>query len=257
MNDLILILASVTAVSLVAFIGILFVGLKEAVIGRILMALVGFASGSLIGGAFFHLLPEALTQALASETLERTVQGTLQLVIAGIIFFFIMEKFLYWRHCHDEKCPVHVFVYLNLIGDGIHNFIDGITIAASFLISYPSYTLGFATTLGVIFHEIPQELGDFGVLLYGGFGKRKALTYNFISALAAVAGALITYFLASYFQGAEQLLVPFAAGGFIYMATTDLMPELHKRTQAKESLIQLLSILTGIGLMSALKILSP
>jgi len=245
MADLIIILASVTVVSLVAFIGILFVSLKGALLERVLMTSVGFASGSLIGAAFLHLLPEALEEASHS---------VLQLVVMGIVFFFIMEKFLYWRHCHDGKCPVHIFAYLNLIGDGIHNFVDGITIAASFLISY---SLGFTTTLAVVFHEIPQELGDFGVLLYGGFGKKKALTYNFISALTAVVGALVTYFLASYIQGLAQFLVPFAAGGFIYIAATDLMPELHKRTQAKESLIQLLTLLTGIGLMSALKILSP
>lgn len=241
MTDLIVILASVTVVSLVAFIGILFIGLREAFLRRILMALVGFASGSLIGGAFIHLLPESL---------EETGQAIFYYVIVGIIFFFIMEKFLYWRHCHEGKCPVHIFAYLNLIGDGIHNFIDGMIIAASFIVSYD---LGIATTLAVIFHEIPQEIGDFGVLIYGGFGKGKALAYNFVSALTAIAGALITYHLA-YIQGVEHFLVPFAAGGFIYIAATDLMPELHKRTQAKESLIQLAAILIGIGLMSALKI---
>jgi zinc and cadmium transporter len=243
MFDLVLILISVAVVSLISFIGILFVGFKEAVVERILMALVGFASGSLIGGAFFHLLPEA------SVEIGEIVW---QLVVIGIVFFFIMEKFLYWRHCHDGKCPTHMYVYLNLIGDGIHNFIDGTVIAASFLISYH---LGFATTLAVIFHEIPQELGDFGVLVYGGLARMKALVYNFVSALTAVAGALITYYLASYVQNLTPLLVPFAAGGFIYIAATDLMPELHKRTQAKESLVQLLFILTGIGLMAALKFL--
>jgi len=207
-----------------------------------LTALVGFASGSLIGGAFIHLLPESL---------EETGQTVFYYVIVGIVFFFIMEKFLHWRHCHEEKCPVHTFAYLNLIGDGIHNFIDGMLIAASFILSYD---LGAATTLAVIFHEIPQEIGDFGILIYGGFTKRKALAYNFVSALAAVAGALITYYLA-YIQGIEHFLVPFAAGGFIYIAATDLMPELHKKSQAAESIFQLFAILAGIGLMSALKIL--
>jgi len=229
-------------VSLIAFIGILFIGLKEAFLKRISMALVGFASGSLIGGAFIHLLPESL---------EETGQTVFYYVIIGIVFFFIMEKFLYWRHCHEEKCPVHTFAYLNLIGDGIHNFIDGMLIAASFILSYD---LGVATTLAVIFHEIPQEIGDFGVLIYGGFTKRKALAYNFVSALTAIAGALIIYYLA-YIQGIEHFLVPFAAGGFIYIAATDLMPELHKKSHAKESLIQLIAILTGIWLMSTLKIL--
>jgi len=245
MADLIVILASVTVVSLVSLIGILFVGLKEALISRILMVLIGFASGSLIGAVFFDLLPESL---------ENTGQGIWQYVVIGIVFFFIMEKFLYWRHCHDENCQVHNFAYLNLIGDGVHNFVDGAVIAANFLTSYP---LGIATTLAVLFHEIPQELGDFGVLLYGGFGKKKALTYNFLSALTAVAGALATYYLASQVQGVAQLLVPFAAGGFIYIAATDLMPELHKRSQARESLIQLLTIVAGIGLMFALGILLP
>jgi len=251
MADLMVILASVTVVSLVSLIGILFVGLKESFVGRILMALIGLSSGSLIGAAFIDLLPEAL-----EESGQAMFDRVFFYVIVGIVFFFAMEKFLYWRHCHDEKCPVHMFAYLNLIGDGVHNFIDGITIAAGFILSYPSYSLGFATTLAVIFHEIPQELGDFGVLLYGGFGKKKALTYNFLSALTAVVGALVTFYLAAQIQGVTQLLVPFAAGGFLYIAATDLMPELHKRTQVKESLIQLLTILTGIGLMSALKALS-
>lgn len=244
MLDLIAILISVTVVSLMSFIGALFVGFKEALIERVLMALVGFASGSLIGGAFLHLLPEASAEI---------GESVWQFVVLGIVFFFIMEKFLYWRHCHDGKCPTHMYVYLNLIGDGIHNFVDGTVIAASFLISHP---LGFATTLAVIFHEIPQELGDFGVLVYGGLAKTKALVYNFVSAITAVAGALITYFLASYVESVTPLLVPFAAGGFIYIAATDLMPELHKRTQTKESLAQLFFILIGIGLMFALKFLS-
>lgn len=248
MAELVVILASVTAVSLVSFIGVLFVGMKEAFIRRILMVLVGFSSGSLIGAAFINLLPEAL---------EEMGPSIFYYVIIGIVFFFAMEKFLYWRHCHDGKCPVHMFAYLNLIGDGIHNFVDGVTIAASFIVSYPSYSLGFAATLAVVFHEIPQELGDFGVLLYGGFEKRKALTYNFLSALTAIAGSLITYYLAFHIQGLVHLLVPIAAGGFIYIAATDLMPELHKRTQGKESLIQLLTILAGIALMSTLKILFP
>ena len=243
MADLIAILASVIIVSLVAFVGIIFIGLQEAFLKRIVMALVGFASGSLIGGAFIHLLPESL---------EKSGQAMFYYVVVGIVFFFVMEKFLYWRHCHEETCPVHIFAYVNLIGDGIHNFIDGMIIAASFALSYD---LGFATTLAVIFHEIPQEIGDFGVLIYGGLSKRRALAYNFISALTAVAGSLVTYYLTSYVQDVGGFLVPFAAGGFIYIAATDLMPELHKKYQARESIIQLVAILIGIGLMLALKIM--
>lgn len=186
-------------------------------------------------------MPEALPKI--GET------NALFYAIVGIVSFFAMEKFLYWRHCHEEKCPVHMFVYLNLIGDGIHNFIDGMVIAATFMLRFD---LGLTTTLAVIFHEIPQEIGDFGVLIYGGFSKRKALTYNFISAITAILGAITTYFLA-YLQSLEALLVPFAAGGFIYIAATDLMPELHKKSHAGASVIQLLTIMLGIGLMAYLK----
>ncbi|MEM2118018.1 MAG: ZIP family metal transporter [Candidatus Bathyarchaeia archaeon] len=241
MNDLAAILASVTTVSLIAFAGIIFIGSKESFLKRILMALVGFSSGTLLGGAFLHLLPEAY---------EANKTNTFYYVILGIVVFFALEKFFYWRHCHEEECPVHMFVYLNLIGDGIHNFIDGAVIAATFMFSFD---LGFATTLAVIFHEIPQEIGDFGVLVYGGLSKKKALTYNFISAITAILGALITYFLI-YLYDVTAMLVPFAAGGFIYVAATDLMPELHKKFRASESLVQLIVILLGIVLMAYLKI---
>lgn len=236
------ILGSVVAVSLIAFVGIVFVGFNEEFLRRILVALVGFASGSLLGGAFLHLFPESL---------EESGSMALYYALLGIVTFFFMEKFLYWRHCHEENCPIHMFVYLNLIGDGLHNLIDGAIIAATFLISYE---LGIATTLAVIFHEIPQEIGDFGILVYGGLGKKRALMYNFLSAITAIAGALITYFI-GFIQNVEQALVPFAAGGFIYIAATDLMPELHKRHQPGDSLIQPFVILFGIGLMAFLRVI--
>ncbi|MCS7115113.1 MAG: ZIP family metal transporter [Nitrososphaerota archaeon] len=247
MIDLIIILASVTTVSLIAFIGLIFAGMREERLNRITMLLVGFASGTLIGGSFLHLLPEALASGNDATTV-------FFYVIAGIIVFFALEKFFYWRHCHEKECPTHAFVYLNLIGDGIHNFIDGMIIAATYIVALASgsYHLGLATTVAVIFHEIPQELGDFGVLIYGGLSRKKALTFNFVSAVTAVAGALTTYFLA-HARSIEVLLVPFAAGGFIYIAATDLMPELHKKSHAGESLIQFLIIILGIGLMAFLK----
>jgi len=236
------ILGSVVAVSLIAFVGIVFVGFNEEFLRRILVALVGFASGSLLGGAFLHLFPESL---------EESGNVALYYALFGIVAFFFMEKFLYWRHCHEENCPIHMFVYLNLIGDGLHNLIDGAIIAATFLISYE---LGIATTLAVVFHEIPQEIGDFGILVYGGLGKRRALIYNFLSAVMAIVGALITYSM-GIIRNVEQVLVPFAAGGFIYIAATDLMPELHKQHRLNESLIQSLVIVLGIGLMAFLKII--
>jgi len=240
MDGLLAILASVTVVSLISFVGAIFVGLRESLLRRLLMIFVSFSSGTLIGSAFLDLLPEAL------DKLDAVI--AFSYVIAGMVAFFAMEKFLYWRHCHEEECPVHMFAYLNLIGDGVHNFIDGMIIAATFLISGE---LGFATTLAVIFHEIPQEIGDFGVQVYGGLSRKKALTYNFVSALTAVLGAVITYFL-TYIQSLEAYLIPFAAGGFIYIAATDLMPELHKKSHTGESIVQLVSILLGIGLMAYL-----
>ncbi|MDH5794157.1 MAG: ZIP family metal transporter [Candidatus Bathyarchaeota archaeon] len=241
MNDLVAILASVTVVSLISFVGVIFIGLKESLLRRIVMALVGFASGTLLGGAFFDLLPEAVNMINPPITI-------FYFVTLGIIVFFCIEKFLYWRHCHEEECQVHTFAYISLVGDGVHNFIDGMIIAATFVLGFE---LGFITTLAVISHEIPQEIGDFGVLIYSGLGKRKALTYNFISALTAILGAIVTYYVV-YLRSNYALLVPFAAGGFIYIAATDLMPELHKKSHAGESIIQLLSILFGLGLMAYL-----
>ena len=159
-----LILIAVLIVSLISLIGIFFISLKKKILDKLLLILVAFASGALLGGAFLHLLPEAYE--------ECACQMVFVMVLFGIIFFFLMEKLLYWRHCHKGKCDIHAFTYLNLIGDGIHNFIDGLIIAAGFLGSIP---LGITTTLAIIFHEIPQEIGDFGVLVYGGFSRRKAL----------------------------------------------------------------------------------
>ena len=241
MKDLVAILASVTVVSLISFVGVIFIGLKESLLRRVVMVLVGFASGTLLGGAFFDLLPEAVNMINPPITI-------FYFVTLGIIVFFCIEKFLYWRHCHEEECQVHTFAYISLVGDGVHNFIDGMIIAATFVLSFE---LGFITTLAVISHEIPQEIGDFGVLIYSGLGKRKALTYNFISALTAILGAIVTYYVV-YLRSNYALLVPFAAGGFIYIAATDLMPELHKKSHAGESIIQLLSILFGLGLMAYL-----
>jgi len=241
MDQLAAILVSVVGVSLISFVGVFFAGLKENLLRRLVMALVGFASGTLLGGAFFHLLPEAVLEISPAVTI-------FYLVIFGMLVFFSVEKFLHWRHCHEEECEVHTFAYTNLVGDGIHNFVDGMIIAAAF-IAGSDFSLGLATTLAVIFHEIPQEIGDFAVCVYGGLGRRKALFYNFVSALTAVLGAVVTYFVV-FLRSNYILLIPFAAGGFIYIAATDLMPELHKRSRGAESVVQMVSLLLGLGLMA-------
>ena len=169
----------------------------------------------------------------------------------GLLIFFILEKFL-WRHCHErEKCPVHPFAYLNLVGDGIHNFIDGIIIAASFMASQDP-SLGFIVTLAVAAHEIPQEIGDFSILLYGGFSKTKALIYNFLTALTAMAGGIFTFYGSAFLPQTPYLLA-FAAGGFIYIASTDLIPELHRERKALNSFLQFIMLSIGLFLMWMLK----
>jgi zinc and cadmium transporter len=166
------------------------------------------------------------------------------------LLFFIIERFLRWRHCHKGGCDTHAFAYLNLVGDGIHNWIDGMIIAASFL---ASIELGIATTFAIVAHEVPQEIGDFGVLVYGGFKRSKALFYNFLSAVTAIFGAVFTYYFAQYMEQFVTLLIPLAAGGFIYIATTDLFPELHKGEKMADAIGHITVLLLGIVLMFVLK----
>ena len=169
---LIWILASISLVSLISLVGIVTFLIKGKPLQEIIFYFVGFSAGALIGGAFLHILPEALEKSSPTFVFSW--------VISGITLFFLMEKYFYWRHCHDENCQVHSFTYLNLIGDSLHNFFDGMVIAASFTVSIK---VGLATTLAVIAHEIPHELGNFAVLVYGGFSKLKALFFNFLTVL--------------------------------------------------------------------------
>lgn len=230
-------------VSLVSFVGVLTLAFKEKLLKKIVLMLVGFSAGALIGGAFLHLIPEAL---------EKGMNDNLFLyVILGLIAFYVLEKFLHWRHCHEGKCPIHMFTYLNLIGDAIHNFTDGLIIAVSFVVNFK---LGLVTTLAVIAHEVPQEFGDFGVLIYGGFTKFKALFYNFLSALTAILGAVIGFFLSSAVDDITFLL-PLTAGGFIYIASSDLMPELRKEKSIKKSLFPFIFFLLGVAFMWGAKLL--
>jgi len=223
------------AVSLISLIGIFSLLLKEKLLDKLLILLIGFSAGGLIGGAFLHLLPEALEQAESHIVFSY--------LILGFIFFFILEKYLHWRHCHEEVCKIHAFTYLNLVGDGIHNFTDGLVIGASFILNIH---FGIVTTLVIIFHEIPQEIGDFAVLVYGGFTKLKALYYNFIIALTCVLGTMVGYFISIYVKNFSPFLLPFTAGGFVYIAACDLVPELHKQSGLKKSAASTLAFICGI-----------
>lgn len=242
-------LLSVIIVSAISFIGIWTFVMKTKKVQKIVLYLVSFAAGGLLGDAFLHLLPEL------TEEIGFGLQMSL-LVLFGIFLSFIIEKII-WRHCHNHKCNIshhahhhmksHLmpFAYLNLVGDGVHNFIDGLIIAASYLVSIP---VGISTTLAVILHEIPQEIGDFGVLVHGGFTPLKALFFNFLSAILAILGAIVALALNAS-ANVAQYLVPFAAGNFIYIACADLIPELHKSIEVSQSVKQIASFILGIGIM--------
>lgn len=234
------VLLSVVIVSLISLIGALFF-MKN--LNKVLLALVAFAAGAMLGSAFLHLLPEAVETGMSAFVW----------VLGGILAFFILERVLHWHHHHTNKglkdgcCATHPFTWLILIGDGIHNLIDGAIIAAAWLVNP---LVGVTTTIAIIAHEIPQEIGDFGVLLYGGFTKRKALFWNFISAIVAIFGALMVLGFSFYIN--MFWLVAFAAGGFIYIATSDLIPEMHKETNPKRTAAELTLFVAGIALMAGL-----
>jgi len=242
MLQLTYIILTTFAIALIAFIGVFTLAMREQLLNKILIILVSFSAGALMGGAFLHLLPESIEKSGNANILI--------FVLVGFVLFFIIEKVLHWRHCHKGKCDVHTFHYMNLIGDSVHNFIDGLIIAASFMVSIP---LGFTTTIAIAAHEIPQEIGDFGVLIYGGFEKKKAIVLNFIVALTVVAGGIIGYFISKSIEQVAVYLLPFAAGGFIYIAATDLVPEIKKELDIKKSMATIFVFICGILIMWLVK----
>ncbi len=247
MNQVMWIILSVIVVSAISVIGIFFIFLKKEKLNSLLLFLVSLAAGSLLGGAFLHLIPEII------EGTGFTFSVSL-LLLGGILLFFSIEHFIQWRHCHipTSKSHPHSLGTMNIIGDGIHNFTDGLIIAASYFISIP---VGIATTLAVILHEIPQEIGDFGILLYAGYSKRKALFFNFLSALTAILGAVVGIILADKSTVFAYIVMPIAAGGFLYIAGSDLIPEIHKKQEKKFSFRYLAGIIIGILIMYGLTLL--
>ena len=231
-------------VSLISFVGVVCLALTEKVLNKILLILIGLSAGALMGGAFLHLLPEAVEKSTGLDVYL--------FVLIGFIVFFLIEKVLHWRHCHKGECDVHTFQYMNLVGDSIHNFIDGLIMAASFVVSLP---LGITTTIAIATHEIPQEIGDFAVLLYGGFSKKKAIMLNFTIALTAVLGGIVGFFVSSLIENIVVFILPFAAGGFIYIAATDLVPEIRKELNMKKYMATLLVFICGILIMWVTKVL--
>lgn len=237
-------LASVSAVSLVSLAGIFTISIREEMVKKYVFILVSLAVGALLGDAFIHLIPEAI------ESFPSSMPAGL-LVITGIVAFFILEKFMHWHHHGNDvsEHQIHPVGKLVLFSDGVHNFTDGIIIGISFLTSIP---LGVATTLAVILHEIPQEVGDFAVLLHAGYTRKKALWLNFLSALAAVIGTLAALVIGEMSENFASWILPLAAGGFIYIAVADLIPELHKTKNLAHSLSQILALILGVALMAGL-----
>ncbi|MFA5828764.1 MAG: ZIP family metal transporter [Candidatus Shapirobacteria bacterium] len=238
-------LIAVFFISLVSLSGLVFLFFSPSLVSRLSPYLVSFAVGSLLGDAFIHILPESFSGPIPSATISL-------LVIAGLLLNFTLEKFLRWRHCHNLDCPEgedshsHI-VALNTVGDAVHNFIDGMLIAAAFMVSRE---LGLATTLAVLIHEIPQEIGDYAILVHSRVPVAKALLLNFLSALISFLGVFLTFFLGTNIDNFAAYLLPVTAGAFIYLAASDLIPELHRHSpKISASLIQLFSIIVGVGLM--------
>ncbi|MDP9249391.1 MAG: ZIP family metal transporter, partial [bacterium] len=237
-------LTSVVIVSLVSLIGAFALSIQENILKKYIFLFISLAVGALLGDAFIHLIPEAYESSVGSTTVSI-------LIIVGIIIFFIMEKFLHWHHHGEDEAEqnIHPAGRLIMLSDGVHNFIDGVIIGVSFLISIP---VGLATTLAVILHEIPQEIGDFAVLLHSGYAKSRALWLNFLSALCAILGTLVAFVLGQAGETFILWVLPIAAGGFLYVAIADLIPELHKTKDLKHSVMQILAVIAGVLAMAAL-----
>ncbi len=229
-------------VSLASLSGLplIYLGLKR--IAGFTSFLVAFAAGALMGGAFLHLLPEA------SEKIE--VLAVSWCILIGVVAFFILERLLRWRHCHEETCEVHPVGYLNLIGDCLHNFMDGAIIAAAFL---QSTHLGMAVTVVILAHEVPQEIGDLGVLMHSGLTLPRAVILNLLVALTAILGTVVGYYALAELQKYIPYVLAISAGGFLYISACDLIPELHKERRQARAWLALLLFILGIGLMEAVK----
>ncbi|MDO8510957.1 MAG: ZIP family metal transporter [Nanoarchaeota archaeon] len=245
-------LVSVIIVSLVSIIGVVTLSLGERKLHKMLLILVSLSAGTLMGGAFLHLLPEAVEEQGFTLTVSFSA-------LAGVLVFFLMEKWIHAHHCeplphershlqHEPHMHLHKehIGTLTLFGDGMHNFVDGLVIAGAYMVDI---SVGIATTLAVILHEVPQEIADFGVLLYSGFSKWKALFYNFLSAATAIVGAIVGLLIGARSEAFVLFILPFAAGGFIYIAGSTLIPELHKECGWKESAAHILTFILGMALM--------
>lgn len=238
------VLISVFIQSIISLIGVVTLAINNEKLRKMLFIFVSFSTGTLLGDVFIHILPEI------SQKYTFSAKAAIY-ILTGFILFFILEKFIHWQHCHVPTTVEHPhpFGVINLVGDGLHNFIDGAVIAGSYMLSFP---LGLATSLAVIFHEIPQEIGDYSILIHAGFTKNRALFYNFLSSLLAFLGAILILIFGRPSDNFFLLILSFTAGGFLYLAGSDLIPELHKETAIWRSVMQLIGIILGILIMIGL-----
>jgi zinc and cadmium transporter len=241
-------LASVILESLVSLTGVLIIPFSGQKLKTFTSFLVSLAVGAMLGDAFIHLLPDAF---------ERTTSptGTALCVLAGIFGFFVLEKFLHWRHGHqhendEHKATVHPVGWMSLFASSLDNFVDGLVIGSSFLLSVPT---GIATTVAIVLHEIPKEMGEFGVFIQAGFSKQRAILLNCLTALFSVTGTLLALWIGGSVGDFPALVTPFAAGIFIYIACSDLVPQLHQELKPSRSALQLVTMLVGVGLMLLVK----
>lgn len=231
--------------SAIALVGSITFLLPQRIFERMLLPLVALAAGSLIGGAFFHMIPAALS----SPHLDDLQVGIW--IALGFTVFFALEQFIHHHHCHRQNANCQKpLAYLILIGDGFHNLLGGLAVAGAFLVDI---RLGIATWLAAAAHEIPQELGDFGALVYSGWSKKKSLFWNFISALMFPIGGLITYAISSYIN--TDFLIAFAAGNFIYIGASDLVPEVNKARTVLKNIVHFTAFTTGMLILLAIRLL--
>ena len=234
---------AVSGVSLLSLVGGAVLLLNQRAVRAAILVLVGFSVGALLGDAVIHILPELAEDGGLTYDISF-------LILGGIGGFFVLEKFLHWHHAHIASHDViHPVAVTNLVGDAVHNFVDGVIIAGAFLASVP---LGVTTTVAVALHEIPQEMGDLGILLHAGLSPRRALRLNALSAVAAVSGGLLTLALAGAIEGLSRPLLAITAGGFIYIAGADLIPELQRETRIGTSAVQFGGMIAGAAAMALL-----
>jgi zinc and cadmium transporter len=245
------VLLSVIAVSLLSLVAAIPLLLKKKVPEGLLLFLLSVSVGVLLGTVFLDFMPE-----LAEEGYT-TLNAIM--ILSGFLIMFIIEKFIHWHHtkkCEQKHGHSHGYSLapINLIGDAIHNFIDGLVIAGSYAVNV---AVGISATISIIFHELPQEIADFGVLLYSGLSKKKAILFNLLSATTAIVGAIIGIVLIKNIHGFTDFIIPFAAGNFIYIAASNLLPELHRKCGINDTILHVLAIILGVGIVILVTTFGP